>query len=187
MADIRAKSKAGKLVDLIATEDGILIVTGELSKTRTSKLLTATTDYAAEDVMSDGSAWEFKNVVAIVGGGGYIVGARAMCGTTALTPTLTLYLFNATPTSAVTDNAANTALLAADDGKYLGKIDFPVLEDLGGYSESLATPSTYGNLPIPFVLDTNSRSIYGVLVTRLAITGEAASMKMILELFVEAA
>ena len=188
MSDIRAKNPAGVWGDLRRSDNGdMLLVAGRLLSSKTLKILAATTDYAAEDVMSDGSAWEFKDVVFNKGGGGYIVKARALLSTTGLIPRLTLYLFDGSPTSAVTDNAANTALLAADINFYIGKIDFPALEDLGGYSETIATPSTYGNLPMPFVLSAVSTSIYGILVTRDAITGEAANMTMNLQLMVEAA
>ena len=95
-----------------------------------------------------------------------------------------MYLFDNTPTSALADNAANTAVLAADQERYIGKVDFLAWEDLGGLSESLVTPSTYGNLPILFVL-ASGRTIYGVAVTRDAITGEAADMTLNFQMFVE--
>jgi len=95
---------------------------------------------------------------------------------------MTLLLFNIVPTSSnLNDNAANTAILAADMTNYIGRIDFLAMEDLGGYSESIVTTSTYGNLPIAFILE-EGKDIYGVLVTRDAITGEVASMTMTITL-----
>lgn len=149
-----------------------------------TKALVAAGDYAAEDVLSKsvsaGTCWTFNVSV----GSGYITKAQAICETTALTPRLTLYLFKAVPTSNLNDNAANTALLHADLANYIGKIDFPALEDLGGDSEAVATPSTTGNLPLAFVSGTNME-LYGVLVTRDAITGESAGDDMTIILTVE--
>lgn len=175
---------------ILVNKDGRLIVGGQMISARTTKTLAATTDYAAEDVMNDAgsTAWVFKNVVENSYGAGYIVSARVLISTTDLSPRLTLYLFSATPTSALADNAANTTLLAADLQLYIGKIDFPGLEDLGGFSEALVTPSTYGNLPLAFSLaDAGNKNLYGILVTRDAITGEAANMTGTVHLMVEPA
>ncbi len=147
------------------------------------KPLAAAGDYAAEDVLSEsatlGSAWLFQGLPAI----GRITKAQAICSITALTPRLTLYLFRGLPTSALNDNVANTALLHADLSKYIGKIDFTGMEDLGGDSESIVTPSTSGNLPLDY--ETEDNSLWGVLVTRDAITGEVAGMSMTIRLTVE--
>ncbi len=154
-----------------------------------TKDLAAAGDYSIGDVLSEsagsGTAWTFADVIKIKGGFGYITKAQAICETTGLAPSLTLFLFKATPTCALNDNIANTALLHADIDNYIGKIDFLTMDDLGGDSESLATPSTYGNLPIGFNCATGSTSLYGVLVTRDAITGEVAGMDMIIRLTVE--
>jgi hypothetical protein len=144
-----------------------------LAKTvRVTKAVAAAGNYTAEDVISNsataGVAWEFKNV----GGSGYITKAQVQCETTAQVQRLTLYLFKATPTSALNDNVANTALLHADLDNYIGRIDFPAMEDLGGDSETLATPSTYGNLPLMFESEPSTGSIYGILVTRDSFTNE---------------
>ena len=110
-----------------------------------TKALAAAGNYDAEDVLSQsatvGTVWTFSAIATSNGRGGYITRARVICETTALTPRLTLYLFNTTPTSAVNDNVANTAVLNADIAKYEGKIDFPAMEDLGGDSEATHNPS----------------------------------------------
>jgi len=153
-----------------------------------TRTLAAAGDYAAEDVLSDsatggaGTAITFAGIGKNKGAGGYITRAGILCSTTALAPRLTLYLFNNTPTSELDDNAGNTAVLTADRPNYIGKIDFPAMEDLGGNSETLCTPSTYGNLPLAFNCDDDDNSLYGILVTRDAITGEAANMTVVVSL-----
>ncbi len=191
MALLGVKGIDGVIRDLSVSPNGNLLqVTGRLLKASDKKTLAATTDYAAEDVLSEsasaGTSWQFKNVVLQANGGGIILAAKVLCSTTALTPRLTLYLFDATPSSNLNDNNANTTLLAADLQRYLGKIDFPALEDLGGYSESLATCSTAGNLPLPFIIENGSKDIYGVLTTRDAVTGEvAATTTITIQLIIE--
>ena len=142
------------------------------------KRLAAAGDYTAEDVMSEvvtigGTPFIFE----LASKSGYIEKAVALCSTTALTPRLTLYLFNQYPTCEMDDNDPNTAPIVADRFSYQGKIDFPAMEDLGtGMSNTLAAPSTYGNLPLPYYAP--KKKLYGVLVTRDAITGQAAGMTM---------
>lgn len=139
-----------------------------------TKAVAAAGNYAAEDVLSEsasaGTAWAFLGM----GGSGYIVKAQVICKTTAQVHRLTLYLFNALPTSNLNDNVANTALLHADLANYVGKIDFPAMEDLGGDSEVVVSPSTIGNLPLQYSTKSREDALYGVLVTRDAFTGEAA-------------
>lgn len=160
-----------------------------LTNATVTKALAAAGDYAEEDVLSEsagaGTAWTFSDIVKSNGCSGEITKAQAICETTGLTPRLTLYLFTATPTSQLNDNVANTALLHADLANYVGKIDFPAMEDLGGDSESLASPSTYGNLPLAFTCASGANDLYGILVTRDAITGEVATMDMTINLTCE--
>jgi hypothetical protein len=150
-----------------------------------TKAVAAVGNYAAEDVLSEsattGTAWIFYGC----GGSGYIVNAQVLCETTAQTPRLTLYLFSALPTTNLYDNVANTAPSHTDIANYLGKIDFPAMEDLGGDSEAVATPSTYGNLPLAFKTTGQAEALYGILVTRDAITGESAGDDYIVRLMVE--
>ena len=146
-------------------------------------------DYTAADVMSDddttsgGTAMSFTGIGESEGAAGYITKASILCSTTALTAKLTLFLFSATPTCELDDNAANTAVLAADQANYIGHINFPAMEDLGtGMSHTLAMPNQVvntlitSNLPLAFNCASDSNTLYGVLVTRDGITGEDASM-----------
>lgn len=153
-----------------------------------TKALAAADDYAAEDVMSEsattGTVWTFE-VTRITGGGGYITKALALWETTGLTPRLTLYLFNVAPTTNLYDNVANTAPAYADVAGYQGKIDFPMMEDLGGMSSAVASPSTYGNLPLAFECTSSSVVLYGILTTRDAITGESAGKSMTIKLAID--
>ena len=140
------------------------------------KNLAAAGDYAAEDVLSEsataGTPYQFKDV----GKSGVIEKAIAFCSVTALTPKLTLYLFSQRPTGALNDNVANTNPTVADHPAYEGKIDFLAMEDLGGGSDSVVSMGTYGNLPLPYY--SPDRVLYGVAVTRDAITGESVGMTL---------
>ena len=160
----------------MATIEGKRLVT-----VTTTKALESAVAYTAEDVLSEtdtasaGTDWDFDTVGKVNGGTGYIVKAQVICETTAVTPRLTLYLFNVAPTCELDDNAPNTALLHADLSKYIDKIDFPAMEDLGGDSETIASPSTYGNLPLAYNCASADDAIYGVLVTRDAFTNTATN------------
>lgn len=151
-----------------------------------SNAIAAAGDYAAEDVLSEhateGTAWTFADIARSHGKGGYITKAHALWETTNLTPRLTLYLFNATPSTNLNDNVANTAPAYADLAKYVGKIDFPAMEDLGGMSEALATPSPTNNLPLAFECASTSDNLIGIVVTRDAIIGEVATKVLTIRL-----
>lgn len=135
-----------------------------------NKVLVAASAYDAEDVLSEstsaGTSWVFQRC----GGSGSIIKAHLRCKTTNVTPRMTLYLFRRLPTSNLNDHAANTAVLNADKANSLGKIDFPALEDVGGVSEAVATPSTYGNVPLSFRTETETDTIWGILAIRDAAT-----------------
>ena len=139
-----------------------------------TKALTAAAAYAAEDVLSEsatvGTVWTFAAVVPANGGKGYIVKAQVISETNAITPLLTLFLFNATPTSVINDNLQNTALLHADLANYVGKIEFPALAELNGDSEAIVTPSTAGELPLRFECASGANDLIGILVTADAFT-----------------
>lgn len=160
----------------------IHLAIADLTRVSVTKALVAAGNYDAEDVLSEsasaGTVWTFPAIAREDGGKGLIVKAQAIWETTALTPRLTLYLFKAAPTSNLNDNVANTALLHADLANYVGKIDFMALEDLGGDSEAEVTPSTVGNLPLAFECASGADDLLGILVTRDAITGEAAGEDM---------
>ncbi len=154
-----------------------------------TKAVAAAGNYDAEDVISEhattGTSWLFAAIARANGASGLIIKAQLICETTALTPRCTLFLFTAAPTSMLNDNVANTALLHADLANYVGKIDFPAMEDLGGDSEAVATPSTTGNLPLSFTCAAGADDLYGVLVTRDAITGETATDDWVIRLTAE--
>lgn len=153
---------------------------------KTTKALAALGNYDAEDVMSEdadngeGTAWTFADCASESAGSGQIIEAIVSCETTGLTPRLTLQLYNATPACELDDNAASNGPTNADmvAGKFIGSIEFPAMEDLGGNSESRVSTSTLGNLPIPFTCANGATALYGVLVTQDAITGEAAGDDM---------
>ena len=145
-----------------------------------TKNLAAAGDYAAEDVLSESTVSAVPYMFKDIGVSGIIEKAIAFCSVTALTPRLTLYLFNKPPTGNLIDNVANTNPTVADHLNYVGKIDFLAMEDLGGGSESVVTMGTYGNLPLSYFAP--DRVLYGVAVTRDAITGEAVGMVLSLNL-----
>lgn len=164
------ESSGSKIVD---------VLTGKAVVTKTiRKLLAAAGDYAADDVMSEsatvGTAWVFPIGIK----SGWLEKVVAVCSVTALTPRLTLQFYTEPPTCTLNDNATNTGCIAGDTPKYVGYIDLPAMRDLGtGQSESLATPnSASSNLPLSFT--TPLGILYGVVVTRDAITGEAAGMSL---------
>jgi len=166
-----------------------------LKEVRTTKVIDGGLGaYAVNDVVSNedccsttATCWTFEDVVLAVSRSGYIVGAIIDSATESVTPALTLYLFNAVPTSNLIDNAPNTAPDCNDILKYIGKIDFPALESLGTTdSTSIATLSTYGNLPLPFKCATADADIYGILVTRTAFTqsaGDDISIILLIEAY----
>ena len=153
-------------------------IIGRIKTVSVTKVITTGGAYTAEDVVSNstsaGTAWTFSAIARQNGASGYITEAHVLSETTAITPRFSLYVFTATPTCALNDNAANTALLWADLANYVGKIDFPAMEDLGtGKTEAVATLSTVGNLPLAFTCAAAADDLYGVLVARDAFTQTA--------------
>lgn len=154
-----------------------------------TKALAAAGDYAANDVLSEsatvGTSWKFSDVVKKNGRTGTITKAMAILETTALTPRIVLYLFKAVPTSELNDNVLNTALLHADLANFVGWIEFDAMETLNaGDSIAITTPSTDGNIPLDFECASGDDSLYGIAVTRDAITGEVAGDDLTIVLFV---
>lgn len=156
-----------------------------------TKAIAAAGNYIADDVLSEnvssGTVWTFTDVVPVNNDKGYIVKAHALWETLGLTPSLTLFLFTAAPTSELNDNLPNTAPLHADIANYIGRIDFPAMSGAGGDSESVAVPSTSGNTPLAFQCASASRDLIGIVVTNDAITGEVATNDLIIRLTVELA
>ena len=146
-------------------------------------------NYSAEDVVSDddtasgGTAITFDGIASKLGGAGYITNASILCSTTGLAWRLTLYLFRVTPTNGeLDDNAANSTVHTSDRPNYVGRIDFPAMGDLGGNSETQASPSTTGELVRGFNCASGDDALYGVLVTRDAETNEASGMTIVASL-----
>jgi len=145
-----------------------------------TKALEAAVAYTANDVLSEndtdgqGTAWTFAAIARVNGGSGYITKAEIISESESVTPRITLYLFNAAPTSELDDNAANTAPDSADLAKFIGKIDFPALESVGT-TDSMATvtPSTVGGLPLGFTCSSTADDLFGIAVTRDAFTQTA--------------
>ena len=153
---------------------------------KVTRTIVAAGNYAAEDVISDsasaGTVLTF-DIGKNNGAAGYITKASILYSTTALAWINTLYLYASAPTSGeLDDNKANTSVHTTDRPSYLGKIELPATSDLGGNSETEATPSTVGNLPLAFNCDEGDRNIYGILVTADAETGEGAGMTAVISL-----
>ena len=150
-----------------------------------TKVIAAAGNYDAEDVLSEsasaGTPWVFPQMA----GSGYIVKAQAISETTDQAHRLTLYLFDTLPTSNLNDRVANTALLHADLNNYIGKIDFPAMEDLGGDSETIVTPSTVGNVPLAYATKSPEDTIWGILVAPDAFTDEVAADEYTIILTIE--
>jgi hypothetical protein len=166
-------------------------IIGRLKKVSRTKALEAVSSYSIEDVLSEtdtngaGTAWTFSNIARTNGASGFIVDARVISENTGITPKLTLFLFNALPTSELDDNAANTALLHADLANYIGRIDFAAMTDFGGDAEARAvTESTYGVMRVPFTCAAGNDDIYGILITQDAFT-QTTTNDMTVILFVE--
>jgi hypothetical protein len=151
------------------------------------KALAAADNYAAEDVLSEhatlGRPFIFGHMSKKEHGAGTILGGRVWISTTALTPRVTLYLYNGMPTCILNDNVANTGPLEVDMYKWVGQLDFLACEDLGGGSSSFITRGTYGNCPLDYVCVDGK--LYGVAVLRDAVTDEAAGMRMAIGLDIE--
>jgi len=147
---------------------GVIGATKEISveKTRPAN----TTAYTNEDVVSEsasaGTAFTFDEIVPTAGGGGRIVKAVVLCDDTNITPVMTMYLTNVTPTGNLDDNGANTnPVYATESDNFQGRLDWAALGDLGGPSEAvLAAADT--KLPLPFVCAAGDDALYGVLVVR---------------------
>ena len=152
---------------------------------RVTKALAAAGAYAAGDVLSEnattGTSWTFSGCARDNGRGGRIVNSYVQSETTNLTPRLVLYLFNATPTSALNDNVANTAIIHADLTKKVATIAFGAMSENGGDSEAYVSPVEL--MPKTFICAATDTSLYGVLVTLDAVTQTATDdMTVVLEI-----
>jgi hypothetical protein len=163
-----------------------------MQKVRTiavEKSLAAATAYDAEDVISEsasaGTVWTFSNAIKSNGGKGCVSKVVITSETTALTPRLVLFLYKATPTCASNDHAANTAPVYADVANLIGVIEMPAMTDRGtGNSYTVATPSTYGNVPLEFECTIDDADIIAVVMALDAFT-QGATKKMTISLTIE--
>ncbi len=132
--------------------------------------------YTANDMIlnstASGTTIAFAAVARENGGSGYITKANIVLGTSGITPRLTMFLYNALPVGGtLTDNSANLHPAGTDTGKFIGQIDFPALDNVGsGNAHAIATPSTYGNVPLAFNCASAADDLFGVLVTRDTVT-----------------
>jgi len=170
------------ILSIAAGNNRIGTVSGVLKEVRTVKAIDASIGaYAVGDVVNDDDCsttatyWTFTEVARANGAAGYIVGAILVNETENQAVQYDLFLFNAAPTGELTDNSANTNPIVADRSKYIGKIEFPISVAKGAtvMTVAQATPSTYGNLPLPFKCGAAVDDIYGVLVTNTIYTQTA--------------
>ena len=148
--------------------------------------------YLAKDVVGNedccsttATYMTFAAVTRANGTYGYIVGATLFNETENQAVQYDLHLFNAVPTGELRDNWPNTNPIKEDRAKYLGKIAFPSTIANGATvaTTTQASPSTVGNLPMPFKTVTVD-DIYGVLVTNTAYTptaGDSIDITLIIE------
>ena len=123
-------------------------------------------------IATGATPWTFYNVVTKGGGAGEIKYAKIEAQTTGIASVFHLFVHSATPTCELGDAVPNTAPLLADvrSGIYKGRIDFTSCDDIGtGMSETLATPSTFGKLPLGFVCQPKSRTLHCVLAIANAV------------------
>ncbi len=158
------------------------IIPGILKEVRVAKVIDASLGaYVAGDVVGEDDCcttlaipWEF-DVARVAGGYFHIVGAVLINETENQAVQYDLFLFNATPTGELRDNAANTNPVKEDRSKFLGVIEFPYSVAKGAsvatYTE--ATPSTVGRLPKACKCAAGTTKVQGVLVTNTAYTQTA--------------
>ena len=130
--------------------------------------------YDINDVVSESTTvatpFIFKNAARVAGGGGRIIDALILAETTAIASQFALFVHTSQPHCALNDDVANTAFLLRDRSIAVVRIEFPACDDIGtGMSETVATPSTVGNLPKSFVCSKGSRDLYGVLAIKNAV------------------
>jgi hypothetical protein len=149
-------------------------------------VLAAAGDYAANDVLSQSASdtvgvhWVFADAARSSGGSGWVTKLRVTSSVEGLTARLRLWLFDADPSASEKDDNAAFNLVAADRAKCLGYIDLPAMIDAGAVSFSQNTTERFR-----YVCATGSTSLFGIVQTLDAITGEAASMTLDLHMTVD--
>lgn len=149
--------------NLESVEEAIKALRGASHKVVVSqtKIILASGAHAAGDVVAQGATgstpWEFN-----FKGVGYITKAVVVAAATAITPRLVAFLYGIYPTCELDDADASLQPVAGDVPYFVGTIAFPALTSVGsGSSYSVATPNTYGNVPVTFSVP----KLYLVLVT----------------------
>lgn len=139
--------------------------------------------YTAEDVVgpTPAAVLTFAGAARLVGGSGYIVGARLMTDQAANTERFRLHLYDTAP-AAIADNAAFTGPLYADRATYIGYVDFPALTAEG--AGATAAHGQNSDIRLAFVAPAAATSIFGVLETLTAWT-PAALQDFFVELTIE--
>lgn len=183
-------------VSALATPIRVIEVgaSGELASRYSSSVGTfaaeAAGDYADNDVMSNaagaglGEPIVFANAVRQTGGSAKVVDASILyTAAAAFVPTSELLLFAAAPTTTeMDDNAAFTAVDAADLANYLGSINFAAGTDIG--PGTLGAPATL-TPAAPLFIRSTTTTIYGILVLRDASIAETAGMTVTITLYIE--
>lgn len=140
--------------------------------------------YAANDIVASLTAtpivdWAFPTIPRQAGGTGYVVKAKLFTNQAACVARFRLHLYTSAPT-AIADNAQCTVLYA-NAGTWMGFIDFPACQQLGGTSDDCAqsevVPGVTGKasvatLPLGVTADA-TKKIYGLLETLDAFTPAA--------------
>ncbi len=148
----------------------------------------ATTDYTANDVVSDGAIGSLDITGLGPGGSGTIRKALLTNENTQAAHSIRTYLYNSTGiTSVLTDNAANTGPTLADvlAGYALGWIDFPAFTTKGtGPTQALVVPGR-GNVPLSFQCSEGSTTLYYIHITLDTFTNEVANARYILSLDIQ--
>ena len=191
MADIRAKNPEGNWRDLSASNADILQVTGRRREVRVEKSIEANgSAHAAGDIMSEtdtngaGTAWVFNNVVSKDGGSGNIIMAKANTEVESQTERIALQVYTRTPTCELDDNAAAASPNPADSPYFVDEIELPALRSRGDNSFSAATPSTVGNIPIPFICEGDSKALH-IVVIAVDATTHTATEKLAITIITE--
>ncbi|KKN72889.1 hypothetical protein LCGC14_0405930 [marine sediment metagenome] len=156
--------------------------TNVVKQITTSKVIDASIGaYAAFDVINDddcsttATAWTFSDMVLENGGYGKIINASVFNEKEGVTPRTILRLYNALPSSQLTDNSLSTEA-RADRLLKVAQIDFVAMESLcttTDASTTLASPSTLGGLPQIFKCASGTKDLSGIFIARDAFTQTA--------------
>ncbi len=147
----------------------------------TSKTTVAAENYTGGDVVSEsvtaGTAWRFRGIENRAGMGSVLQSAVLTCDEDSVTATYRLHFFNADPAdSELNDNIA-FSVVAADQAKYIGFVDFGAMVDRGVISTAVAL-----NVQLHLVSGDTGSSIYGILQDTSGETAETAGMVMTITL-----